>query len=525
MRKKLVKCLLFLMLTLVVLNINTPPSKAGPTTIKILDPIEGDTSLTYTKTNPPPTAPGYPLGYVLINVSVFNVVDLTTWQINITWDPTLLKIARVDPSGDPTKSDIFLPPGNIFGEYADPVGLTVTGSSAFWVVSIKLGAPFETFSGSGTLCQIKFNVTKTPTEGENLTTAIHFVVAGEHAFYTKLIDVEGDLISYTPQDGYYEYSWPPPPPPPSEGAAFYIRPEEIINSSIIPPQTVSFNVTIKDVTDMYGYSFKLKYDPSILLCINLKIYDVLGETNYIPEFSVDNSKGIVFVNVTYIPPAQPITSELELALVEIQYRVRGIGATLLNLQNTTLTDSLGRPIPHAVHHGLFANILRDLAIISVTPYSSWVYQGNSLKINITIKNQGEVTESSITVKAYYDGIMFENQTIVSINPNEEITLTFAWNTKNIMPCQNYTISAEVTIVPYEINVSNNIYIDGKVKVRLYGDVNGDSIIDGQDLQIVKRSIPSSPGDPRWNPEADVNGDGLIDGIDLQKIKKNLGKSC
>jgi len=516
MAKKLKWASLIFILTL-ILSACTFSSKATATTLKIIDPVDGDTSFTYTITNPPPTESGYPLGYVLVNVSVFDVANLATWQINITWDPTLLEIA--------VPEDIYLPPDNIFGDYADPVGLTITPSSVYWVVGIKLGAPFSSFTGSGTLCQIKFNVTKTPAEGETLTTLMHFVLAGEYPFYTKLIDPDGNLISYDPVDGNYEYSWPPPPPPPSEGAAFYVRPEEIINSSILPPQTIQFNVTIKNVTDMYGYYFRLEYNPSILSCVSLTIFDVLGETNYIPEFSVDNTNGMIFVNVTYLPPAEPITSELELPLTNIKFRVKGIGATPLSLQNTSLIDSLGRPIPHVVHHGFFANILRDLAVINVAVYANWVYKGNPLNINVTVKNQGEIAESSITVETYYEDTLIDTTTIANLNPSEEITLTFTWDTTSVTPCQNYTISAEVATVPYEIDVLNNKYVDGEVKVRYYCDVNGDNVVDGQDLQLIKNSIPSYPGHPRWNPYADINGDGLIDGMDFQKTKRNIGKAC
>jgi len=522
---------LFLLLALILLLnmatlFSTSTFASSTTYLKILDPVEGDTSLTYTNTAPPPTEPDYPMGYVLVNVSVFDVLNLATWQINITWDPTLLEIGRVNPSCNPDYSDIYIPTDNIFNGWTDPVGLTVTSSSAYLVCGIKLGAPFDHFDGSGALCQIKFNVTKAPSsEGETLSCNIHFVLAGENLFYTKLINPDADLITYTSEDGYYEYAWPPPPPPPSEGAAFYMRPQEIINSSILPPQVIQLNATIKNVTDMYGYGFSLSYDPAILWCISLTILDVLGETNYLPEFSVNNIEGIITVNVTYMPPAVPITTELEVPLVKLMFRVTGIGATLLDINNTNLVDSLGRPIPHAVHDGFFANIIRDLAITNVVPHATWAYQGNILKINVTVRNQGEITETLITVEAYYEGNLLGNDTIASLNPDEQVTLTFAWNTASVTPCQNYTISAEVTAVPYEMDLLNNIYSDGKVKVKLYGDINGDGVVDGQDVQMIRSTIPSYPDHPHWNPEADVNNDGVVDGVDYQQTKKKVGTTC
>ena len=520
------KWLLTTIFALTLLNpiiIHLRAATAQTSTLKVLDPIQGDTSITFNNTNPPPTAPNYPLGYVLVNITVCDVTNLAAWQINITWNPTLLEIANKALNGD-----MYIPADNVFGSYADPIPPTITVSSAYFMVGIKLGAPFESISGTGTLCQIKFNVTKAPAENETLSCNIHFTQEGEYPMHTKLVDPDANTIAYTPEDGYYEYSWPPPPPPPpppSEGAVMAIKPPEIINSSLIPPATIQYNVTIKNVTDMYGYAFKINYNPAILGCISLQFIDILGETNYIPQFSVDNTHGLITANVTYIPPATPITTEEEVSAVIITFRVRGVGATLIDLNETSLTDSLGRSIPHNSHDGLFANIIRDIAVTNVVPSSDWVYKSRKIEINVTVKNQGEIVETYIKVNVFYDDFLLTNFTISSINPNEEVTSTVEWDTKNATACHQYTISAVVLAVEYEINTSNNAYSDGKVKVRIYGDVNGDNTVDVTDVQLVKMAMPSTPADPAWNPYADLNDDKVIDVTDYQQVKKCTGSWC
>jgi len=52
----------------------------------------------------------------------------------------------------------------------------------------------------------------------------------------------------------------------------------------------------------------------------------------------------------------------------------------------------------------------------------------------------------------------------------------------------------------------------------YCDLNKDNIVDGQDFQMVKRAIPSTPGAAKWRWTADVNCDGLVDGVDYTKVK-------
>jgi hypothetical protein len=515
--------ILIITLTLLSLLLFSPkPTNANPTTLKVLDPIQGDTSIKFNNTNPPPTAPNYPLGYVLINITVHDVTNLAAWQLNITWDHTLLEIAN-----KALNADMYVPADNVFGAYADLVSNDITSSSAFFAVGLKISAPFSSITGSGTLCQVKFNVTKAPAENQTLNCNLHLVQANEYSIYTMLVDSNANEIPCTLEDGYYEYSWPPPPPPPppSEGAVMAIKPPEIINSSLTPPATIQYNVTIKNVRDMYGYAFKINYDPAILGCISLQFVDILGETNYIPQFSVDNTHGLVTVNVTYIPPATPITTEEEVSAAIITYRVRGIGATLIDLNDTSLTDSLGRPIPHDSRDGLFANIIRDLAVTNVLSSSDWVYKGNKIEINVTVKNQGELVETSITVNVFCDDSVITSFTIPSLNPNGETTSTIQWDTKKVTACHQYTISAEVLTVEYEINITNNIYADGKVKVRIYGDVDGNGIVNMLDAQLIKMAIPSTPADLNWNPYADLNDDKIVNIKDYQQVKGCISHYC
>jgi hypothetical protein len=262
-----------------------------------------------------------------------------------------------------------------------------------------------------------------------------------------------------------------------------------------------------------------------LICIGFTFLDVLGETNYIPEFSVDNMAGVIKVNVTYYPPAVPITSISEVPLLEIIFRVKGRGATPLDIHDTSLADSLERPIPHVSHDGLFVNLIRDLAIINVVPYKNWTYQGNLLKVNVTVQNKGEVIETSVQVKAYFNSNLIDTLIIPSLDPSEQTTVTFVWNTTSVTPCHNYTLSAEVPAVPYELHLENNFLEDGGVKIRLPCDVNGDKKVDIDDLVLVTNAIPSKPGDPNWNEYADVNNDGLVDIGDLVRLVKLIGTSC
>lgn len=172
----------------------------------------------------------------------------------------------------------------------------------------------------------------------------------------------------------------------------------------------------------------------------------------------------------------------------------------------------------------------DIAIINVTLSDTKVYEGEIVNITVTAENQGTLTETfNVTVK-------YENTTltifgtvgiqeVVNLGPNENVNLIFTWNTTDVQPCVNYTIIAEASLVPNELDTADNIYIDGKVKVNLTGDVNGDGTVDILDLSIVALAYFTFEGDPKYNPDADLNKDGLVDMRDLSIVAVNYGNTC
>jgi len=507
-------CLAVMFLLSMLMAVPIPANAEPGPLVSIINPETGDGNFIYTNVEPPPTDANHPLGYVLANITVTDVTGLAGWAVNLTWDPTLLEIATPD--------DVYLPPDNIFAALSPfETDKLISDDNVVFGAAVGIGQP--PFTGSGTMCQVKFNVTKQPAKGEKLFCDL--VLDTVSTFPTELVDEYGEAIPFTAVNGYYEYERPPPPPPPSEGAAFAIKPPEIINSSILPPQTIQVNITIKNVTDMYGYGFRLSYDPDILCCISLAFFDVLGETNYTPESSIDNTVGVINVNVTYYPPATPITTIPEVPLVNLIFRVKGIGATPLNLYDTTLTDSLGRPIPHVVHDGFFTNIIRDLAVTNVVTNVAWAYQGNPVKINVTVRNEGEIEETSIPVKAHFDDDLIGTIIIPSLDPSEETTISFIWDTVNVTPCQNYTIWAEAVSVPFELNLENNMFTDGKVKIKLMGDINGDGKVTIEDVILSINAFASTSSLPGWNPDADLNCDGKVNIVDVVLTIKNFGRTC
>jgi hypothetical protein len=122
----------------------------------------------------------------------------------------------------------------------------------------------------------------------------------------------------------------------------------------------------------------------------------------------------------------------------------------------------------------------------------------------------------VTVTLYYN--ITANKKIgtqvIDLLSGETQTVIFVWNTVGVEYCHNYTITAVASIAYPDADPTDNTLADGKVKVRILGDVNGDGIVDVVDISIQVDAFLAELGHPRWNPDADLDHDRIIDLADV-----------
>jgi parallel beta-helix repeat protein len=172
----------------------------------------------------------------------------------------------------------------------------------------------------------------------------------------------------------------------------------------------------------------------------------------------------------------------------------------------------------------------DIAITNVTVSDSTVYGGQRVNITVTVQNEGTYTETfNVTVRYENTTLAISGtigtQDLLNLAAEQTIELSFSWDTTPVQPCVNYTVIAEASILQYETDTEDNTYVDGTVKVKLPGDVNGDGIVDILDLTLVSLAYGKLEGEPGYDPEADVNKDGIVDMRDLSTVAMNLGHTC
>jgi len=129
----------------------------------------------------------------------------------------------------------------------------------------------------------------------------------------------------------------------------------------------------------------------------------------------------------------------------------------------TVTDNHGLNSTKTVTLTVFLGVVHDVAITSVTPSATEVVLGKEVTITVVAKNKGSETET-FNVTAYYDNTAIGIQSVNNLPSGSNTTLTFTWNTTDVAK-GTYTIKAEASVVPDEINTDDNTFVDGTVQVR------------------------------------------------------------
>jgi hypothetical protein len=222
------------------------------------------------------------------------------------------------------------------------------------------------------------------------------------------------------------------------------------------------------------------------------------------------------------------------------------GAT--NPDYSTIYCNAGTWASSTITSTTIPEVYHDVAITNVIPfgyvyfvwkaYPEYVFEGDEVNITVIAKNKGTKIET-FNVIVYYNKTETEwveigNQNVYALTPNTEEELIFVWNTTGVKCCKNYTIKAEASVVPGEIDTGDNTYINSFVKIRPIGDINGDCKVNILDIFIVARAFGSAAEDnpatavdetKNWNVIADINNDKVVNILDIFKIAKEFGKEC
>jgi len=288
--------------------------------------------------------------------------------------------------------------------------------------------------------------------------------------------------------------------------------------------TFSVNISVYEVTDLCSWQAYIYFKNEILEAIEYAEGPFLkshGSTMF--DGSFDNNynatHGELWMYCLRSWTGYGVDGSGTLATVTFKAKLSGTSP--LNLANTILGNSTAQRISHTTIDGnIQVTGIRNIAVTNVNPLKTVVGQGYSMHINVTVENQGDQTET-------FNGTTYANTTVIqtetiTLESGASTTIAFIWNTAGFAK-GNYTIWAYAWPVPGETNTADNSFTDCWVKVVTPGNVNGDQIVDMKDITIILRAYGSTPGQPKYNPNADVNCDGIVDMKDVTIALRNYGK--
>jgi phage baseplate assembly protein W len=239
-------------------------------------------------------------------------------------------------------------------------------------------------------------------------------------------------------------------------------------SKVLVDKTFTINISIANVTNLYGWEFKLYYNNTMLNgtgIIEGPFLSTSGSTffnvsDFNDAYNVTHGRvwatGVLLGNVSGVNGSGVLAS--------VTFMCKEFGSSILQLVDTTLGDPEGAAIIHTAVGGSVETWPRNIAIKSVTPSTFEAYEGQVISIAVAVKNEGNYTET-FNVTAYYDDNVIETKTLRDLAPWATRTVAFSWDTIGLLPDSNYTIKAEASVLPGETNTTDNSFIDGAVRIK------------------------------------------------------------
>jgi len=267
MKAKLTKiAALLIAMAFVVSSLPVLKVSANSTTIEAINPLTG-TSEFFFDTNTLGLGDTF-----MARIIVKNVSQLWQYQILIGYDNNTLNVLEMTYTSD---IDDWVFKGLGATTLIDPP--TINNTAGFVLGGANLNSLTKNFTGTGTLCMIKFQVMKEPARhGEVGPSTIDIINNGTNTkkplFYTFVADPDMIEMAYTDVDGIYKFTWAVPS----------LKPWLEVDPSYkkvgggapitITPIKFTVNILIHDVDpkwQLVGVQFRLIYNSTLLWAINV----------------------------------------------------------------------------------------------------------------------------------------------------------------------------------------------------------------------------------------------------------------
>jgi len=154
----------------------------------------------------------------------------------------------------------------------------------------------------------------------------------------------------------------------------------------LPSDTFDVYIYIEEVTDLYGFDFRLNYNTAVLTANSITLGDFFPGDSVEYMNQINNTEGYVRY-IVGMPLGTPKGGGMNGtgALAIIAFTVDDLGVTTLDLVKTKLSDSYAVPIDHDVYDGFFTNI-SPVANFTYSPIDPYLGQAVTFDASLSASN-------------------------------------------------------------------------------------------------------------------------------------------
>lgn len=237
-------------------------------------------------------------------------------------------------------------------------------------------------------------------------------------------------------------------------------------TSAPPGETFDVYVTVSEVVELYLVEINMSFDPLVLEVVDDPATAGLSDIEGINPGEVEPyMENIVLENLDntagwlQVVAGRPMGEQWGLSgtvqIAKITFTVKTEGRSALHFSYIEMIDGWNNRIAHATEDGLYANLFHDIAITNVVPSATSASPGEPVNIDVTVKNNGDFTET-FNVTVYYDATAIETETDITLGEGADTTLAFTWDTTGVAEA-TYDIKAE-SVVDVEDYPDDNTYV-------------------------------------------------------------------
>lgn len=218
-------------------------------------------------------------------------------------------------------------------------------------------------------------------------------------------------------------------------------------------QTFSINLSIANVTDLWGFELKLGYDTTILDIVQVSIPPFLNEPTWLLANEIREDEGWYWVAILAWGPEVPSKSGSG-TLVTLTFEVTGIGSCILDVYGTMLITKEGELIDHVVEDGYFEFTLREHGIAVSLDAPGHLMPGDSALLNATVFNSGLNNETDVELRLLINESVVDSVVIDFLQTNSSHSLSYHWTPPVVEA--TYNVTAYALPVPNEDFTLNNM---------------------------------------------------------------------